>query len=187
MPGQEGDSSVTGWLLMALHSARSNAMLDVDKNVFYKAEMFFEHLASDGGALYGYQDDAPRHSTTAIGLLSMMYAGKTPRRPEIARGLSHIESWGPDAYDIYYDYYATLTLLHAGGSSFGRWYPVISEHLLATQATRGHESGSWFFEDQEQDDIPDARKGGRLYMTTMSTMILEAPYRYLPLYQDESM
>ena len=180
-PGQEGDATVTGWQLMALRSAKYHAMLEVDQSVIYRADNFFNHLESDGGALYGYQDNEPKPTSTAIGLLCRMYSGRTPRRPEIARGLSHIESWGPDASDIYYDYYATLTLHHAGGSEFKRWYPVLSDHLLATQARQGHETGSWHFDDQY------GNKGGRLYTTAMAVMILETPYRYLPLYQDESL
>ncbi|NQT39801.1 MAG: hypothetical protein HQ581_20065, partial [Planctomycetes bacterium] len=31
-----------------------------------------------------------------------------------------------------------------------------------------------------------ADRGGRLYVTAMSTMILEVYYRHMPLYQDQS-
>jgi hypothetical protein len=48
--------------------------------------------------------------------------------------------------------------------------------LIASQATSGHEAGSWHFAD------PQTSPGGRLCDTTLAIMILEVYYRHLPLY-----
>jgi hypothetical protein len=48
---------------------------------------------------------------------------------------------------------------------------------VRTQATTGHERGSWFFQDQH------GLKGGRLYTTAMCAMMLEVYYRHMPLYE----
>ena len=45
------------------------------------------------------------------------------------------------------------------------------------RTTKGHETGSWYF---SRDPWPE--QGGRLYCTSMATMILEVYYRHLPIY-----
>jgi hypothetical protein len=50
--------------------------------------------------------------------------------------------------------------------------------LSATQAKAGHEAGSWHF--------PTDRNAGRLWITTLSTMILEVYYRHMPLSSQQS-
>ena len=177
-PGEPGDTTVTGWQLMALKSAEM-AGLKVDRSVHYAAQRFLDSVASEEGALYGYQDRSPRHSTTAIGLLCRMYAGWPRQHPPLARGIAHLAEWGPSETDLYYDYYATQVMRHWGGSDWKRWNETMREFLIKTQATEGHEAGSWYFDD------PHSRVGGRLYTTAMAVMILEVYYRYMPLYGKE--
>ncbi|MCA9220462.1 MAG: hypothetical protein KDA71_09060, partial [Planctomycetales bacterium] len=55
---------------------------------------------------------------------------------------------------------------------------AMKAHLLATQATTGHESGSWSF-----DHHHSGHPGGRLCCTSLAVLTLEVYYRYLPLYQ----
>jgi hypothetical protein len=52
------------------------------------------------------------------------------------------------------------------------------DYLVKSQATDGHEAGSWYFDESH------ASHGGRLYTTAMATMTLEVYYRYMPLYQE---
>lgn len=174
-PGEPGDTTVTGWQLMALKSAEL-AGLKVDRSVHYAAQRFLDSVASEEGAQYGYLDKTPRRSTTAIGLLCRMYGGWVRRHPPLVRGIGHLAAWGPSSNDIYYNYYATQVLRHWGGSDWKRWNETMREYLINTQATQGHESGSWYFDD------PHSRIGGRLYTTAMAVMILEVYYRYMPLY-----
>lgn len=177
-PGEPGDTTVTGWQLMALKSAEL-AGLTVDCSVHYAAQRFLDTVASEQGALYGYQDPTPRHSTTAIGLLCRMYAGWPREHPPLARGIAHLAEWGPSETDLYYDYYAQQVMRHWGGSDWRRWNEKMREYLIQTQATQGHEAGSWYFDD------PHSRVGGRLYTTALAVMILEVYYRYMPLYGSE--
>ena len=55
------------------------------------------------------------------------------------------------------------------------------DQLVGSQATRGHEEGSWYTTNGH-----GAARGGRLYCTAMSTMILEVYYRHLPIYGKQS-
>jgi len=52
------------------------------------------------------------------------------------------------------------------------------DQLVSTQAKNGHETGSWFVKGGDHGS--DA--GGRIYCTSMSTMILEVYYRHMPIY-----
>ena len=90
--------------------------------------------------------------------------------------LSELAERGPTKTNIYHDYYATLALHHARHPDWDRWNTQLRDHLVATQATEGHERGSWHFDDRW------GNVGGRLYTTAMCAMTLEVYYRYLPLY-----
>ncbi|MBN2022806.1 MAG: terpene cyclase/mutase family protein [Pirellulales bacterium] len=175
-PGEPGDTTVTGWQLMALKSAQA-ARLDVPTPVFPLADQFLDGVAAEYGAQYGYMAPQPRHSTTAIGLLCRMYTGWRRDRPELERGVAYLADWGPSATDVYYNYYATQVLCHWEGTAWEKWNVAMRDHLVRSQSAEGLESGSWHFPDQHGD------KGGRLYNTAMAAMILEVYYRHLPLYR----
>ena len=57
------------------------------------------------------------------------------------------------------------------------------EMLVTTQSKKGHEAGSWY-EGVEGGHGADA--AGRLYCTSLATMILEVYYRHLPIYSQQS-
>ncbi len=84
------------------------------------------------------------------------------------------------ACNLYYAYYATLALHHFDGSHWRRWNTEIREFLIQTQSDRGHEAGSWYFSDPHYCD-----HGGRLLNTVLATLILETPYRIMPLFRKQ--
>lgn len=178
-PGQPGDTTVTGWQLMALKSGQM-AGLSVPSPTISMAEKFLDSVAVEYGARYGYLTPVPRNSTTAIGLLMRMYTGWRRDRDELVRGVAWLDKWSPSKTDMYYNYYATQVLCHYGGPEWDRWNAKMRDYLIETQATAGHESGSWYFPDSNGD------KGGRLYNTAMAVMTLEVYYRYMPLYEPEA-
>ncbi|HOM17434.1 MAG TPA: terpene cyclase/mutase family protein, partial [Thermoguttaceae bacterium] len=175
-PGQPGDTTVTGWQLMALRSGQM-AGLNVPSPSLLLAWRFLDSVQGEQGAVYGYMDAAPRRSTTAIGLLCRMYLGWRPEHPALRRGISHVDQWGPSSEDIYYNYYAAQLMHHWGGPEWKRWNPAMRDYLVRTQAAQGHEAGSWYFDGQH------TRPGGRLFSTAAAIMTLEVYYRYLPLYE----
>ncbi len=178
-PGQPGDTTVTGWQLMALKSGQM-AGLSVPSPTISLAERFLDSVAVEYGARYGYLTPVARNSTTAIGLLMRMYTGWRRNRDELVRGVAWLDKWGPSQTDMYFNYYATQVLCHYGGPQWDRWNAKLRDYLVATQASAGHESGSWYFPDSNGD------KGGRLYNTAMAVMTLEVYYRYMPLYEREA-
>jgi len=174
-PGEPGDTTVTGWQLMALKSAQM-AGLHVPTPNIALVHRFLNSVQSDDGAQYGYLTPQPRQTTTAIGLLCRMYTGWRFDHPGLRRGVALLSKWGPSEDNMYYNYYATQVMFHAGGSEWERWNRKMRDYLIATQATHGHEAGSWHFSGGRGD------VGGRLYNTAMAVMTLEVYYRYQPLY-----
>ena len=73
-PDQAGDTTVTGWQLLALQTARV-AELQVPEATLVKAAEFLNRMEARGGGGYGYQSPGNVPAPTAIGLLSTMYLG----------------------------------------------------------------------------------------------------------------
>lgn len=178
--GQQGDTSVVGWQLMALKSGHMG-YLDVPQNVIAGVNHFLNTVQDDNGAAYGYASPGDRPSTTAIGLLMRMYLGWEHDNPALMRGVERLSLIGPSDSDMYYNYYATQVLHHYGGEPWDRWNQEMRDLLVNTQVRdpKSHEDGSWHF-----DYGHSTESGGRLYNTSLATMILEVYYRHLPLYGD---
>jgi hypothetical protein len=184
-PGQEGDMSVTGWQIMALKSAQM-AGLDVPASTLKKAERFLDSFASPTTEGYGYIDSASTPTTSAVGLLCRQFMqGWGPQNPRLIKGISaNLKPVPPGAKkDAYYYYYATQVMYHFGGESWTSWNQKMRDHLVETQAAdkASADFGSW----SSAGDTWSA-SGGRLMVTSLNLLTLEVYYRYLPLYQRES-
>ena len=180
-PRQRGDTSVTGWQIMALKSGHMG-YLRVPPITVQKASRFLDSVQANSGAHYGYTDPAAgREATTAIGLLSRMYLGWKRDNPALQRGAKWISGKGPSQNNMYYNYYATQVMRHMEGEMWKKWNSVMRDQLVGSQAQKGHETGSWFMPAGHVTD-----RGGRLYSTALATMILEAYYRHLPIYRKQS-
>lgn len=178
-PGEPGDTTVTGWQLMALKSGQM-AKLDVPTPTIAGVHRFLESVQSEYGALYGYMTPQPRNTTTAVGLLCRMYTGWPRSEFGLERGVGYLNTWGWSENNLYYDYYAVQVLHHWGGPEWKAWNAGLREHLIKTQTAEGLDNGSWYLPD------PHAAQGGRLYCTSLAIMILEVSYRYMPLYREEA-
>ena len=174
---QRGDTSMVGWQIMALKSG-SMAYLKIDPAVIRKAEEFLDSVQMDGGASYGYTGPGRRPATSAIGLLSRMYIGWSPSHPAVKRGAKQIAVWGPLPDNMYYNYYAAQVMFQhtrGKGAMWRKWNADMRTWLVDSQIKTGHETGSWFMATGH------AGSGGRLYCTSLATMILEVYYRHMPI------
>jgi len=178
-PGEPGDTTVTGWMLMALKSGQM-ARLNTKTPTIFAAQRFLDSVQNQDGSQYGYQSRKPRPATTAVGLLCRMYTGWRHSNPGLVQGVAHLNAWGPAKDSLYYDYYATQVLFHWAGPEWDTWNRKMRENLISNQERVGHQTGSWYFESQQ------SAAGGRLYNTAMATMILEVYYRFMPLYGAEA-
>jgi hypothetical protein len=183
-PGMPGDTTVTGWQVMALKSGEMG-YLRVPFEATVGANRFLDSVQVDRGARYSYQprqDPVGMKTTSAVGLLCRMYLGWQRNRAELEKGAKYLAEQGPKAGNAYFNYYATQ-VLHQFDAPHGKlwraWDAKLRDDLVSSQAREGHETGSWFFAGGDEG----ATAGGRLYCTAMTAATLEVYYRYPPLYE----
>ncbi len=177
--GYPGDMLVTGWQLMALKSAQQ-AGFKVDTEVLANVDRFVDSLEVTQAGLYRYgpERNGAEPASTAVGMLMKMYLGQRRDHPNLREGALYLSDMEPSPGNIYFNYYATMVLHHRRGRHWKKWNPKVRDFLIRQQVQRGHEEGSWHFEDR----LGTGRQGGRLYSTAMAAMTLEIYYRFLPLY-----
>lgn len=173
---QAGDTSVVGWQLMALKSGHM-AYLQVPPLTVAKASKFLDSVQSDSGSKYGYTTPGAGQATTAVGLLSRMYLGWKKDNGALQRGAEFLAAKGPSKGNMYYNYYATQVMRHMEGDLWTNWNNEMRDFLVNSQSKEGHTKGSWHIGGDHGSE-----RGGRLYCTSMATMILEVYYRHMPIY-----
>lgn len=177
----DSDTSVTGWMVMALVSGKS-AGLDVSDKCLRRINQYLDQAAQDYGEVYSYMPGRPATpSMTAEGLLCRMYLGWPRETPAIDRGIERLLQVAPfevQTQSYYYWYYATQVLHHAGGQPWEQCNGAMREQLPALQVDFGPDTGSWLPGGRMFDQT-----GGRLYATCMAIYCLEVYYRHLPLYE----
>lgn len=177
-PGQPGDTTVTGWQLTAVKSA-ALAGIEVPSPTIDGVCRFLDRVQVGRGEAYGYQSPHSRPCTSAIGLLCRLYTG-WPNGRAIDRGLAALAKSGPAPDAVYLNFYLAQALLQRDHPSWTKWNSRNRDHLVARQASIGHEAGSWFFADSE------TASGGRLAHTALAVLTLEVYYRLLPIYRPEA-
>lgn len=176
-PRQPGDTSAVGWQLMALKSGHM-AYLQVPPNTIAGAIKFLDSVQADSGSKYGYTGPGAGQATTSVGLLSRMYLGWKKDNPGLQRGAEYLSATGVSKSNMYYNYYATQVMRHMEGDHWKKWNDQMRDWLVDSQHKNGHEKGSWFMKGGDHG----AESGGRLYCTSMATMMLEVYYRHMPIY-----
>jgi hypothetical protein len=187
-PGFDSDTSVTGWFVMALQSARM-AGLEVDSPALGRIGDFLDTVAQDAGAQYSYvPGQGKKLSMTAEGLLCRQYLGWQRDDDRLRRGVEILTQNLPTVEGgrthVYYWYYAAQACHHMEGEPWRKWNYAMREVLPALQIREGRERGSW---DPNLDDTTGVGGGGRLFVTCLATYSLEVYYRHLPIYQLEAL
>ena len=188
-PGTDGDTSIVGWQVQALHSAKLCKDLKVDPKALQKAMKFLDTVASGASKYkYGYNNaGSARPSLTAVGLLCRYYLnGWGPNHPAMRDGVEYLmKAHKPSneaVYDMYYYYYATQVMhFHEGDAWHKEWNPAMRDFLIAKQVKDKNKptvDGS-FDPDGGQWIGPSC---GRLGTTCFAILTLEVYYRHLPLY-----
>jgi hypothetical protein len=195
-PDGSNDTSVTGWMVMVLKSAKL-AGLTVDEAALTNALTWINEMTDPGTGRTGYTDvgglpsrltelmtqfPAERsESMTAVGVLVRIFAGKTAEEdPMILKGADLMASkppkWDPATGDIdfYYWYYATLAMFQVGGPRFDKWNEALKTAVVDHQRVNPDEDeyGSWDPVD------PWSIAGGRVYSTAVNCLSMEVYYRY---------
>ena len=196
-----GDLSVTGWGLMALHTARA-AGLEVPRDAFRLSSLFLDTVQEKNGARYKYEAhytaDAFTPTMTAEGLLCRQFLGWLRDNPSLKDGASYLlreknrPAWiagGTSRPHVYYWYYAGHVLHNLGGDDWKSWYASTSALIVKHQAFRGGRKlnvyGSWDPKSRDGRFYGYGEFGGRLYTTAFCLLVLELPYRHRGIYAGE--
>ena len=186
-PRQDGDTSVVGWVFLAIRSGQL-AGLTVDFGALQRAKLFMNSVSAGPAdakqSRYSYQPGGKETvALTAAGLLTRQYLGWDKDQESLLTGANYMMQHLPPAAatsvgKVYYYYYATQVLHHLEGENWDKWNYHMREHLIRTQEKTGHQEGSW-----NPTGVDYGSRGGRLYSTSLSLLTLEAYYRHLPLYR----
>ncbi|MEY4394410.1 MAG: hypothetical protein RL595_1659 [Planctomycetota bacterium] len=196
-PKQAGDTSVTGWCVMALKSGQM-AGLKVPAERYKLVEKYLDSVHDTKSGGYGYTDPGNSPVMTAVGMLCRQYMGVNPRNPGLLKGVDILKKVhpgvNPAGYNMYQIYYATQVMHHMGGEAWDFWNlgpesngqrkNGVRDILISKQvnANKGKfmVAGSW-----EPGTAGHAESGGRLMATSLSMLTMEVYYRHLPLYRRE--
>ncbi len=193
-PNGENDTSVTGWMVMVLESARE-AGLDVDMAAFDGALAWIDEMTnmqtgrtgylSKGGLSAretGMEAEFPNDKTeamTAVAMLARIFMGQEGEHPAMKAGAELLRNmppkWNPEGgeADMYYWYYGAYVMFQLGGRDWNTWNEAMKDAVLPPQhQEEGCIRGSW-------DPIgPWGEAGGRVYSTALMVLCLEVYYRY---------
>lgn len=193
-PNGDNDLSVTGWMVLALLSAK-DAGIEVDARALEDAHRFIEGLTDESTWRTGYltrggysarepgtAERFPETRTEAMTALAMtcrMHLGEDPNTSEALKGgaarlVARLPNWDPKSgvTDFYYWYYGTFAMAQVGGASWDQWRNAIRTAATTGQRKGGDADGSW---DPQVD--PWGHRGGRVFTTAMLTIALQADAR----------
>lgn len=183
----DSDTSVTGWICMALQSARG-AGLSVPQQTLDGIDRFLDRVSAEGGSRYSYMESGvPTETMTAEALLCRQQLGWSRSDPRMLKGAEYLllpenlPSW--DNPNVYYWYYATQMMHNLEGEYWTTWNGHIRDMLSGKQVKSGPQRGSWHPGSQSHPPLDRwGIEAGRLYMTCLSIYVLEVYYRHLPIY-----
>jgi hypothetical protein len=121
---------------------------------------------------------------TAAGLLMRLHRGWKADNADLINGAKYLQANLPAIgtprqpnRDSYYWYYGTQVMYQVGGEHWNEWSRRLYPLLVETQQKDHALAGSW----DPRRPVPDrwAPYAGRIYVTAMNLLSLEAPYRVL--------
>jgi hypothetical protein len=194
----DADPSVTGWMLMAVKSAKISG-LRVDSTAFQGGVKLLDSATVKGGAkagrtLYRHRggSNGRWQSMTGVSLFCRLLMGYRRTDALLVRQADHLVGEPPDwktmaggdqGHSMYYWYYGTLATFQMGGEHWNRWNARMKTALVPNQRRGGPLDGSVRDVDGSWDPISYwGLRGGRVYSTAVNALTLEVYYRYLPLY-----
>lgn len=188
-PGNPGDVSQLGWIIMALRSAEL-AGVEIPHDTWDRIEFFLSRVARGRHAgLAAYQ---PRSAVSRPMTAEALYCRQVIGKPLAGLALNEsvdalaAELPGDGLTNYYYWYYATLALHHAQHDSsaarhtWTQWNEKLKHSLVTSQVADGSNTGSW------SPITVWGGYGGRVYTTSMAAMCLEVYYRFGTKQGDES-
>lgn len=173
-PSQGDEGSVTVTQLQGLRAAH-NAGFDVSEKVVEEAVRYLEKCETpDGGICYSLgSGGGTRPAITAAAICCLYTSGEydSPLAEScLEYTIGHFRKNGVNGFghDFYANLYASQAFYQAGDEYWKDYFPKMRDRLTKTQSA----DGSW-----QGDGV------GPVYGTSIACIILQLPYRYLPIYQ----
>jgi uncharacterized protein YfaP (DUF2135 family) len=178
----ESDTSVTGWQVLALKTAKE-AGIPVSDPCVQQIRSFFDNRAMGANGRTEYLRLVPgTDAMTGVGMLARQFLLGEPDAPLVHDAASYLadqaeKSWADrqakgSNKDFYLWYNCTLAMFQAGGEPWEQWNPIVRDTIINLQRHDGCARGSW------DPSSKWGRTGGRIYTTALAVLTLEVYYRY---------
>lgn len=205
------DTSITGWVVMALKAARS-AGVEVPIDTVFRSTWHFSRATDSlgrtwyaergNGVTFNKDTGLPvfRYgpAMVAVTAFSRQLLGYRTSSPALLVSLNRIAGEPPNQalfcrgdknclHNEYYWYYGTMAMFQAGGRYWAAWNPLMQRVLVGSQDRAVGRDGrkSHRFGSWAAYGADWGRNwgatGGRIYSTAINTLTLEVFFRYLPL------
>jgi hypothetical protein len=175
-PGTFDEGSVTVTQVQALRAAHNSGFL-VPKGTIEEAVSYIERCSTpEGGITYSLRSGGgPRLPISAAAVATLYNAGEYDA-PVARRCLDYVwtefkarADWSKGGHDYYAHLYASQAFYMSGDKYWDEYFPAARDQLLKMQHK---EDGSW-----DGDGI------GKTYGTAIALIILQLPYKYMPVFQ----
>ncbi len=186
--GEDQDQSVSGWVALALKSAKAadlEALQDArTKTIFEQYKKWVSTMTDESLGQGAY--DKPGQNTphmTWVGMFQRQFLGFPKNDPYLVKAGENTLGWidskrwigGDKLGDCYGIYYGTLATFQQQGTAWKAWNLKMKDSLLKTQRKGDPKllGGSW-----DPTEGLFAQQGGRVMMTSFMCLCLEIYYRY---------
>jgi hypothetical protein len=176
MPGSGDEGSVTVTQMQALRAA-SNAGFVVPKATVEGAVKYLERCrAPGGGIIYSASSGGPARLPISAAAIATLYNAGEYDSKLADECLEYV--WGQfqakkgvwskgGGHDFYCHLYAAQAFYQAGNKYWDEYFPEARDYLVKSQRP----DGSW------QGEV------GPVYGTSIALIILQLPYKFVPIYQ----
>ncbi len=177
IPGSGDEGSVTVTQVQALRASH-NAGLAVPRGTIAEAVQYIERCStSEGGICYSLRSGGGARLPISAAAVATLYNAGQYDAPVANRCLEYVwrhfqnsKSFSKAAgHDFYCQLYAAQAFYLAGDKYWDPYFPAVRDQLISMQDKN---DGSWY-----GDGI------GKTYGTAIALIILQLPYKYLPVYQ----
>jgi len=176
IPGAGDEGSVTVTQVQALRAAHNSGFL-VPRGTIDEAVRYIERCSTpEGGIMYSLGSGGGARLSISAAAVATLYNAGEYDAPIATRCLDYV--WGQfqgndrfqkDGHAFYCQLYASQAFYLSGDQYWDKYYPTVRDQLISMQ---DKSDGSW-----DGDGI------GKTYGTAISLIILQLPYRFLPVYQ----
>jgi hypothetical protein len=176
IPGSGDEGSVTVTQVQALRAAQ-NCGIEVPKGTIEEAVRYLERCSTpEGGICYSLGSGGGARLAISAAAVATLYNAGEYDSPLANRCLDYVwtqfegrKGWSKGGgHDFYTHLYASQAFYMAGDKYWDVYFPPTRDLLLKMQAS----DGSW-----DGDGI------GKTYGTAIALIVLQLPYKFMPVYQ----